>query len=1143
MLPLALVLAAGPLQVLPSPIAPAAPQVRAVSQSGTNCSTTAETELVAKRVAAACDHRVEVTAQRTETTLVYANPNGTMTAEAALKPQRVRRPDGSWVPTDATLTRASDGAVIPVASFLPIRFSGGGTGPLARISKGDKELSITWSGGPLPAPRLDGASAIYPNVFPDVDLRVTADVDAFSEILVVKTRKAAANPAVRRVRFATATKGITLATDPRTGALVAKAGSNVVFSGATPMMWDSTAAVATVAESRTANRPPEQVTSSAEGGAAADRHGLPDRRSAMRTELAAGRLTVLADTALLDDPATVYPVMIDPSVAGGAFHWAMLWKEYGNTSYYDVGCVNCNSQEEQSGLIRVGYQNFSGVSTIRSFFEMDTRSIVGKQVLAARFSMTQSWSGSYCGGPSYPTLLYATDPLYSGITWNSAWNMNYYGAMGANSETRFYNSGSCPQGRVEWNAWDSAAYAASTGLGSMTMALVAEQEWDRNSWRRYQLDPFLSVDYNSYPGTPDDLRTASTAQETGAACVTGSGRPYVRSLTPVLKAHVTDPDSDVLRATATLRVWNPATGAFVADSTIEASNAPANSVAQFTTRTLTNGSTYSWHVQTNDTHADSPATAECEFTVDTTRPAAPQTISSTAYPADGSFHGGVGRTGSFTITPGTGDSADLAAYVWALTPLTTPPTDGTRTISPLAADHSATLLLTPTIGGLNTLRVWSVDKAGNITTTAAPKEYQFLVGDPTEPDGSWTGGDAAGAAQLADDAGSHPAAATGVVFGVPGRLLEGPTAARFNGTSSQAVTTGPVIDTSGSFSIAAWVRPTAAGGNRGVVSIDGLHTSVIRLGSTGTTWWVKGANADVASPLLSGPTNGTVRLNTWTHLAATYDASTAMLTLYVNGEAGGSTSWYPPAAATGSLAVGRAKTADAAAEYFAGDLAEVRVWDRKLQAAEVGASVATLVGSWSLDGNGSDDLGLHDTSAGPGVTWGPDRFGTPGSAVVLSNAAGSYLTASGPVIRTDQSFTVSFWAYLPSPQNAPAAFSVAGNRFSAFELFTTSSGRWYFTRYAADQDNPTSSSMWATGPIGQWTHVVAVYNATAAKSSLYINGVRTSATSTLAGWASSLPLMIGTSTVNGSRLGNFPGSIDDVQVYQGAMPPSQAAAL
>src|SRR5690348_3577532 len=54
--------------------------------------------------------RVEVADQRTATRTIFANPDGTMTAELSAVPMRVRR-DGRWLDIDTTLARGTDGAV------------------------------------------------------------------------------------------------------------------------------------------------------------------------------------------------------------------------------------------------------------------------------------------------------------------------------------------------------------------------------------------------------------------------------------------------------------------------------------------------------------------------------------------------------------------------------------------------------------------------------------------------------------------------------------------------------------------------------------------------------------------------------------------------------------------------------------------------------------------------------------------------------------------------------------------------------------------------------------------------------------------------------------------------------------------------
>lgn len=78
-------------------------------------------------------------------------------------------------------------------------FSGGGVAPFARMTSGGKELAVSWP-APLPAPGLELDTAVYREVLPGVDLRVTAAVQGFSHVLLVKDRVAAANPALPQTR-------------------------------------------------------------------------------------------------------------------------------------------------------------------------------------------------------------------------------------------------------------------------------------------------------------------------------------------------------------------------------------------------------------------------------------------------------------------------------------------------------------------------------------------------------------------------------------------------------------------------------------------------------------------------------------------------------------------------------------------------------------------------------------------------------------------------------------------------------------------------------------------------------------------------------------------------------------------------------
>ncbi len=78
-------------------------------------------------------------------------------------------------------------------------FSGGGADPLIVVKSEGHELTLTWP-EPLPEPVLGGDSVTYPNVYPDVDLKITASSDFYSEVLIVKTPQASRS---RRCRIST----------------------------------------------------------------------------------------------------------------------------------------------------------------------------------------------------------------------------------------------------------------------------------------------------------------------------------------------------------------------------------------------------------------------------------------------------------------------------------------------------------------------------------------------------------------------------------------------------------------------------------------------------------------------------------------------------------------------------------------------------------------------------------------------------------------------------------------------------------------------------------------------------------------------------------------------------------------------------
>lgn len=194
----------------------------------------ATTEQDALAAAAASDERVEVVSLRSETTQVFAEPDGRLVAESAAVPQRVRRDNGTWEPVDLALRPASDGTVRPRASVADVRFSGRDDRPLVTVVRDGRTFTLDWP-APLPEPSLEGDTARYPNVLADVDLVVRATDTGFTHVLVVKTPAAAEK--VRQVRFRLGGDA-TVTADPAGGVRAVAAGT-VLASAPPATMWDS----------------------------------------------------------------------------------------------------------------------------------------------------------------------------------------------------------------------------------------------------------------------------------------------------------------------------------------------------------------------------------------------------------------------------------------------------------------------------------------------------------------------------------------------------------------------------------------------------------------------------------------------------------------------------------------------------------------------------------------------------------------------------------------------------------------------------------------------------------------------------------------------------------------------------------------
>jgi hypothetical protein len=132
--------------------------------------------------------RVEVSGERSETSTMWANPDGSLTADESTGPVRVLKEDG-WVPLDMDLVAVAGGWA-PKASPSTVTFSAGGDGPAVKLSEGSKNVRMGWTKS-LPAPSIKGARATYA-LDATTDLVLTALPEGFEQLLVLKAAPATA---------------------------------------------------------------------------------------------------------------------------------------------------------------------------------------------------------------------------------------------------------------------------------------------------------------------------------------------------------------------------------------------------------------------------------------------------------------------------------------------------------------------------------------------------------------------------------------------------------------------------------------------------------------------------------------------------------------------------------------------------------------------------------------------------------------------------------------------------------------------------------------------------------------------------------------------------------------------------------------
>ncbi|MDQ0847428.1 hypothetical protein [Streptomyces sp. V1I6] len=699
-----------------APITLLATTTPAAADETTPTAPQARPEAFAYDEAARTGQRIEVIDRRQETLEVFANPDGTTTQRSYGTPVWTRL-DGTWRKTDATLKQQADGTIAPAAPSFGITFSGGGNAPLATMTKQDKKLTLTWP-APLPQPVLDQNTALYKSVLPGVDLKVTAEVDGFAEHLIVNTREAAANPALKAIELGIAAEGLDVTVDASDSITATDADGTVVFSAPRPKMWEAPPA----AEASTKALRTSAATAAADGE-------VP-QTAPVAVDIEGETLTLTPDATLLS-AADQFPLVIDPVFTGGYREkWAVVYSATPNDAYPNGSGWYSDTPDDEP---RVGY---NGSGRTRSFFAMNTTGLAGADILDATFAVTQTHSWGCTPSQAGETELWSTGDITNTPTWN---NQDLWASKIASGSYAHGNPTFCPGNEgFDYKSTALTNYvkqAASSGWGALTFGLRAEAAYESNvnSYKRLTNNPALEVTYNFKP----------TVSNAGA--FEGNWSDGADGNKPVPCGDVIGNSGLALKATLTDKDRGNVTPEFevatAAGTSIDVDN--GSKVASGRTATATVSSVplvtgaYKWRVRAKDDEGTySPYSAWCTFTVDE-----------------------VGPVGAVRVTAGNDDLADdnkvdyqarssiqltlfhkatdLAGFCWAMdhyvSVASTRCANGTWV--PAGPGGTATITVKPAGYPNSTFYVLAFDKADNhspfdgatdaytIHTTPAPRIY------------------------------------------------------------------------------------------------------------------------------------------------------------------------------------------------------------------------------------------------------------------------------------------------------------------------------------------------------------------------------------------------------------------------------------
>ncbi|MGW4892308.1 ricin-type beta-trefoil lectin domain protein [Kitasatospora sp. NPDC004240] len=683
----------------------------------------------------------------TETSRTIANPSGTLTTTDNAQAVRTRR-GGAWADIDSSLRANADGTLSPAVASTSLSFSGGGSGPMATVATEDgRKLSI---GAPfvLPKPTLNGATATYAGVLPGVDLQLTAlPVGGWRDVIIVRTAEAAANPALKALRFPITAQGLTVTSDAGGHIDVKDDVGKLRFRSPAPLQWDSS--------TQAASQPVPLAKQSRSAVAAADapvNSGMPSSAEepgdganvvAIGTKVSGGAIELTPDRTALGSGTG--PWYLDPSLTAA-------------TSTTE-GSVEVQENHKSAENYNKKTELATGYCGYRSSDPSLDCSTFGRQRAYFRFGINPAIHTVPANAQSAPTIFSAT--LNAQVTRASSPGTStpfvVYSAPAGKTiheHSNWYDQpcekkedvvmqGCAPvngqpltgTGPLAIDVTDAMKRAAAEKWPTWTVGIAPQaSELERLFRHHLASNPSITTTYDVNPTIwyPRTSPIPGFASNNGLAeCTSGGATPWDNpgwvgnNQNIYLAANSLSPTGQSLYTSYQMWDDNDPNFRFSHSEWAGSYNNPGSPVS---VGALSDGHQYGWLAQASDGILTSPVSAWCYFRVDRTNPRV--SIDSSDFPASGTLNDKptkfAGQTGTFTVngqdpTPGAGLQASGVACIRVSadpTPIVGWRCDAT-TLAP-----GQTFTYQPRNWGTNTVYAWAMDNAGNYSQ---PAVYNFYA--------------------------------------------------------------------------------------------------------------------------------------------------------------------------------------------------------------------------------------------------------------------------------------------------------------------------------------------------------------------------------------------------------------------------------